>query len=76
MAEKTLEKVSLSNCDLRSLQNQHSLKQQNLSYLSYKEKKHLTGAPKNTFLCKLDTCLKLPWQGNFFEEVFFSNCYL
>ena len=32
------EKVSLLNCDLWSLRNQHSRKQQNLSYLSPKEK--------------------------------------
>ena len=36
-AEKNLQKVSFSNFDLWSICNQHSWKQQNLSYLSPKE---------------------------------------
>ena len=38
MVKKHLKNLLCSNCDLWSLQNRHSRKQQNLIYLSYKEK--------------------------------------
>ena len=37
IAKQIIEKILFSNCDLWSLQTQHSWKQQNLSYLSHKE---------------------------------------
>ena len=65
IAKYFLEKTSFSNCDLWSLQNQNFWKQQNLSYLSHKVKKHLTGALENTIFREADVYLKLP-QHNFF----------
>ena len=41
--------MSFSNCDLWSLQKWHSWKQQTLSYINPKEKRHLIGSTENTF---------------------------
>ena len=65
IAKFFLEKTSFSNCDIWSLQNQNSWKQQNLSCLSHKVKKHSTGALENTIFREADVYLKLPQQ-NFF----------
>ena len=68
IAKLFLEKMSFSNCDLWPLQNQNSWKQQNLSYLSHKVKKHLTGAPKNNIFREADIYLKLPQQKFFLKS--------
>ena len=53
------EKVLLSNCDIWSLQKQHSRKSESELFEPYR-KNHFTGAPENIFLCKVDTYLNLP----------------
>ena len=59
-AENIFEKVSVLICDLRSLQNWHSRKQQDLSYLSPKEKDILVVPLNIPFKTrKVDTYLKL-----------------
>ena len=65
---KKLKKIILcSKCDLWSLQNRHSRKQQNLIYLSPKEKS-FTCVAENNFLLKVDTYEKHPWQKKFWKR--------
>ena len=69
IAENLFEKVWLLNCNLWSLQKPHFQKQQNVSYLSPKEKKYFTGTAENTFLCNVDTYLKL-----LFDALYYIFC--
>ena len=54
--KKTFKNLSLSNCDLWSLQNRHSWKQENLTNLSTKEKNLLLRLKilfmKSRYICK------------------------
>ena len=71
MAENIFKEVSLLNCSLWSLPNQHSQKQENLSNLS--PKKIFTGASENTFSYGRHipkTCMI----ENIFEKVSLLNC--
>ena len=55
MLKKLQKNLLFPKCDLWSLPNRHSWKQNSLSYLSPKEKNRLTGAAENAFLRNVET---------------------
>ena len=75
--KKLLKNLLFSNCDLQSITNWDSWKQQNLSNLSPKEKNTWLVPLKKAFSRKVDTHLKLSYQPEkFFEKVLLLNCDL
>ena len=73
MLKTLLKNLLHSNCDLWSLQNQHSRKHQNLSYLSHKEKA-LQWCSWKYFFTWGRHIPKTSIAENIFERVSFSNC--
>ena len=74
MVKKHLKNLLCSNCDLWSLQNRHSRKQQNLIYLSYKEKSTSLVLLKIPFYVRYTNTKNANSKVFFFEKVSFSNC--